>query len=79
MCFPPKPVNEVVEENNISWRVFFLERATGRCGDNVGATLLLQSPDVCAVVDAGWVDAMLPPVSKKNSTIHSIISSDKTK
>ena len=59
------PVDEGVENDEVAGLHLLLERAATGGRDDVRHSQLLHGANVGAVVDLGWVQAVLPPVAER--------------
>lgn len=69
------PVNELIDDDNVSWLNLLPERATGRGNQQMRAALFSQRPDVGLVIHIGRHYSVLSPVPedrKKKISIQDI-------
>ena len=59
------PINEGIQHHEIPGLHFLPERAAAGRRQNVRHPELLHGANVGAVVDLGWVQAVLPPVAER--------------
>lgn len=69
MNVPPPPVNELVQNDKVSWVNFLPQGAAGSGHQDVGAAACLQGPQVGSVVHIGGHDGVLAAVSTGTSGI----------
>lgn len=65
MFRPHSPVDELIDEDDVSGLDLFPERSAGRGDEQMSAALLSQSPDVGLVVHIGRHYGVLSPMPTK--------------
>ena len=58
-----RPIDELVDEDDVAGSDVLLERSARRRGDHVGTTLFVKGVYVGSVVDLGWGETMGPSMS----------------
>lgn len=70
------PVNELIDDDNVSWLNLLPERAAGRGNQQMRTALFSQRPDVGLVINIGRHYSVLSPVpeerNKKKNSIQDI-------
>ena len=68
-------INKLVQYNEIAWGDFFFEGTYRSCGEDVGATRLAKSINICPVVDLSWRNGVFAAMPGQQCNISALDSS----